>query len=548
MKMKWKVLSLTISALALVVLGTTAYANKNRDTEDKISNNVFIEDMNISGMTEEEARSAVESYLEEINTKTLTFKINEHEVLVEASELGLTWANEDVIQDAVNLGSGGNIIQRYKAVKDLEREPHVFELEIEADRNLVESIISEKCLEFDIEAVDSGLKRENESFTIVEGNDGLEVAVDDSIENVVSFIADTWDREDASVDLIVEVTKPKGTPEELSKVKDLLSSFTTSYSSSGSSRSGNVENGTRLINGFVLYPGDIFSAYEAISPFTTGNGYYLAGSYLNGMVVDSLGGGICQVSTTLYNAVLRAELEIVERSPHSMVVGYVDLAADAAIAGTYKDLKFKNNTDSPIYIEGITQGKKLTFNIYGQETRPSNRTIEFKSETLSSTSPGPDSVTWDGGLAAGVTKVTQEAHAGYVAKLYKYVYENGVQVSVEEVNKSSYKASPKFISIGTATANPEYAARIAEAMATGDYALIHAAVNAVAAEEAAQTSAEPQPEQPAPQPEQPTPQPEQPAPEPEQSTPEQPAPEQQPVPESQPQSETQPQTETPEVQ
>ena len=110
------------------------------------------------------------------------------------------------------------------------------------------------------------------------------------------------------------------------------------------------------------------------------SGYAMAGSYLNGEVVDSMGGGICQVSTTLYNAVLRAELNVTERSPHSMTVHYVDLSEDAAIAGTYKDLKFVNSTEYPIYIEGYTTSdKKITFNIYGKETRDKNRTISFES-------------------------------------------------------------------------------------------------------------------------------------------------------------------------
>ena len=96
--------------------------------------------------------------------------------------------------------------------------------------------------------------------------------------------------------------------------------------------------------------------YETVAPFTAENGYAMAGSYLNGEVVDSMGGGICQVSTTLYNAVLRAELEVVERSPHSMTVHYVELSEDAAIAGTYKDFKFKNSTDYPIYAKKVAHG------------------------------------------------------------------------------------------------------------------------------------------------------------------------------------------------
>ena len=95
----------------------------------------------------------------------------------------------------------------------------------------------------------------------------------------------------------------------------------------------------------------------------------MAGSYISGKVVDSIGGGICQVSTTLYNAALLAELEITERHTHSMTVSYVDLSADAAIAESAgKDFRFVNNTDYPIYIEGIIKNKQITFNIYGKET------------------------------------------------------------------------------------------------------------------------------------------------------------------------------------
>lgn len=97
------------------------------------------------------------------------------------------------------------------------------------------------------------------------------------------------------------------------------------------------------------------------------NGYALAGSYENGQTVQTYGGGICQVSTTLYNAVIRAELKIVERFPHSMTVHYVPRSADAAIAGTHKDMKFKNTFDTPIYIEGKANGSTITFTVYGKK-------------------------------------------------------------------------------------------------------------------------------------------------------------------------------------
>ena len=150
------------------------------------------------------------------------------------------------------------------------------------------------------------------------------------------------------------------------------------------------------INGTVLYPGEEFSVGQTIGPLTAAGGYELAGAYENGQTVQSYGGGVCQVSTTLYNAVLKAELEVTQRSNHSMIVTYVKPSMDAAIAGDYKDLKFVNNLDAPIYIEGYTVGKDIYFNIYGQETRPSNRKVTYESEVVSEEDPGTQFVATGG--------------------------------------------------------------------------------------------------------------------------------------------------------
>lgn len=153
---------------------------------------------------------------------------------------------------------------------------------------------------------------------------------------------------------------------------------------------------------------------------------------------------------------LLAELEVVERYNHSMSVGYVPLSMDAALAGTWKDLKIKNNTDTPIYIEGIYDASgKLTFNIYGEETRPSNRKVEYVSETLS-TIPSSQVVKQDASKPAGYRAVTSRGHTGYTARLWKKVYVDGVLQSEEVVNKSSYSASPTYVTVGTgAAAQPE---------------------------------------------------------------------------------------------
>ena len=222
--------------------------------------------------------------------------------------------------------------------------------------------------------------------------------------------------------------------------------------------------------------------YETVAPFTAENGYAMAGSYLNGEVVDSMGGGICQVSTTLYNAVLRAELEVVERSPHSMTVHYVELSEDAAIAGTYKDFKFKNSTEYPIYIEGYTTSdKKITFNIYGKETRDSNRSISFESVLVNEVKPNTI-LRDDAGQGLGYKNVSA-GKTGYVAELYKIVKVNGVQTDRIKINKSTYKGSDRVVTYGTA-GDPTLSENLRAAIAAQDEALADAnvaAANAAAA-------------------------------------------------------------------
>ena len=145
---------------------------------------------------------------------------------------------------------------------------------------------------------------------------------------------------------VVQTKKPKYTKKMNEKCTDLLGEYSTDYSSSTTDRCNNVQTAAGRINGTILNPGQTFSTVKVIKDRTEENGYKAAPEYSGGKVVSGVGGGVCQVSTTLYNAVINAELQVVERSPHSMVVHYVSVSRDAAISGNYKDLKFKNNTKS----------------------------------------------------------------------------------------------------------------------------------------------------------------------------------------------------------
>lgn len=458
------------SMLALILASAFSFGiTVQAKEQDTIKTGVYAEDINLSGKTRIEATAAIEGYLEDLSQVEITLQAaNNKEVKVTAADLGMTWANPELVDEALELGEHGNIIERYKALKDLEHENHVFDIELEFDIQAINDIIANKCTKYDQKAINVSLKRENDTFTVIEGQTGYVLDVETSIDKVYDHLTGDWNHQPTSIALDVVVSEPKGSAEELAEVKDILGSFTTSFATSGAARTGNVTNGCNLINGITLYPGEEFSALEAVTPFTEANGYYMAASYASGKVVDSLGGGICQVTTTLYNAVLLSELEVTQRHNHSMIVAYVDPAADAAVAESAgKDFCFVNNTEYPIYIEGIVKNKHITFNIYGKEYRDAGRKVTYESEVVETTPPSADVITVDAAQPIGYI-VKESAHTGYKAKLWKVVTENGVEVSREQVNSSSYKMTPRYATVGTATADPNAYNEIMAAVSTSN--------------------------------------------------------------------------------
>lgn len=444
--------------------------------EDTILKGVMIDQVDVSGMTKKEALAALESYEAKLGEKTISLGIGDDVVEASLSGFGMTYSNEEVVDEALGIGRTGNIVKRYKDQKDLQHSGKVFVLSWEANEALVKAFVEENCTKYDREAKNASLSRTNGKFEFVAGTQGLVLDVDASVRVIIDYLQNgfTPDGTGEVIELKTKITEPEGSAEQLAYVQDLLGSFTTSFSTSSSNRCKNVSSGAEHINGTVLYPGEQFSAYEVVAPFTEENGYAMAGSYLNGEVVDSMGGGICQVSTTLYNAVLRAELDVTERSPHSMTVHYVELSEDAAIAGTYKDFKFINSTEYPIYIEGYTTAdKKVTFNIYGKETRDSNRTISFESVKVSET-PASTVLTENAGQPIGY-KTVSKGNTGYVAELYKIVKVNGVETDRIKVNKSTYRGSNRVVTYGTA-GDPVLSENLRAAIALQDEALADANV------------------------------------------------------------------------
>lgn len=418
-----------------------------------IQSGITIGGVDVGGMTEAAAeqklRDTFAGYGKAVITLTGSEGSGQEPVEVTADQLGLSWTDHSAVEKAGSYGHGPNLIARYKEKKDLEQNGAEVAADLGFRRGDIMSVLENQCASFNQEAVDAGLTRENGQFVVHDGTPGTVIDEAASADKILSVLSDDWKGQNLTIALDMKTEQPRGSAQELAEVKDLLGTFTTSYPNSGEARCTNIANACGFIDGTLVYPGQEFSVLKTITPFTAENGYELAGSYLGSQVVDSFGGGICQVSTTLYNAVIRAELQVDERHNHSLVVGYVDLSDDAAIAeSSGMDFKFTNTLDCPVYLEGTISGKSITFNIYGKETRDPGRKVSFESETLETVEPEGEAVYTDSTQPVGTITYTA-AHTGYRAQLWKVVTENGKEVSREVFNRSTYNMAPKSCTVGT---------------------------------------------------------------------------------------------------
>ena len=408
---------------------------------------VSVDGQSLAGMTAEEARDAVKAYVGSQGQHKVTLSVEGRDVETTAGELGYHWANEQVVDEAAAEYAGGSLIRQYMAKKDLAESPVDLPLEVGVASSSVAQFVNTQCQDMGTAPQNASIARENGAFVITESIPGKTVDAEATGEALNQALAQGLD-EAVRVEAVIMETEPEITTEDLASIQDVLGTATTSFSSSGAARSTNVSVGASKINGRVLMPGEVLSGYECLQPFTSANGYKGAASYANGQVVDSIGGGVCQVSTTLYNAALQAELEIVERQNHSMIVTYVEPSMDAAIAGTVKDLKIRNNYSTPIYVEGYTENKQITFTIYGKETRPANRKVEYVSETLGRTSPGDPQLIVDPTLAPGARVRVQSSHTGLRSRLWKVVAVDGVEQERTLLNEDTYNASKAIYRVG----------------------------------------------------------------------------------------------------
>ena len=460
----------TFRVLSLFLLCAAAWyfpAECVKAEEQKALGGVYVEDVSVGGMTESEITEAVDDKMEQLKSSIINLYVGEQTAQVSAGELGLSCSDTEIAKTALAVGQQGNVLTRFRMKRELEKGKQVvLPLTFTVDANAAKEALETYAVPLNTEAVDASLTRENGEFVLNRGQNGYTVNVDASVEKVVTYMTENWRGGIGGVETVTDVTPAGGNPEQLALVKDVLGQGATEYGGSSAGRKKNVKTGAEKINGALLQPGEEFSVEDAVVPFTEENGYAPAPSYEMGKVVDTYGGGICQVSTTLYLAALRAELEITERYNHSMMVHYVDPSKDAAIAEGLKNLRFVNNTDAPIYIEGTADGSTIQFIIYGHETRDPNRKISYESETVSTVEPDTE-LSADGSAAFGSITQTSAGSEGAKARLWKIINDNGTETR-EQVNSSTYQAKPNRYSIGTNTEDGEAKAAMLNAIASND--------------------------------------------------------------------------------
>lgn len=310
-------------------------------------------------------------------------------------------------------------------------------------------VFSKEANKIDIDAIHSEIYKEAQDasyttnpYAVYPSSNGLDFNI--SIDEAKALI--TGDKDSYTIPLKTLYPNVKTSDIGIEAFPDLLSSYSTSFASSSSNRATNVSLATNKINGKVLMPGEVFSFNGTVGKRTPQAGFKVAGVYMNGQIATDYGGGICQVSSTLYNAVLRANLEIVDRSNHMFEVGYVPIGTDATVSWGAPDFKFKNSRSYPIKIVTSSSNRKCVVKFYGLK-ESEEYDIEIVSYRTGSV-PYRTTYTTDSSLAAGQQKVIQRGSNGAKSVAYRIRKKNGQVISKELLSKDTYDPHNQIIAVG----------------------------------------------------------------------------------------------------
>lgn len=283
-----------------------------------------------------------------------------------------------------------------------------------------------------------------QGLIVVPGQSGLKVDADKTFQALPGQMGK---RTAVQIPIVLQELQPEVTADMLQNIGE-LAHYSTYYNTGEVNRSHNLVLAAAHINKTVIAPHTNFSVNDTVGERTVGNGFLDAKIIVGDKFELGLGGGVCQVSSTLYNAVLLAGLEIVERGNHNLAVAYVPLGLDATVAYGLQDFRFNNNTDSAIYVRAVTYGGQLTINIYGNlKDKKQVELYHIVDQTLDFTTV----VETDLSLQPGEQRVDHNGQPGYVVRSFRTFYDSqGNIVKTELLARDTYQPLNKLILQGPA--------------------------------------------------------------------------------------------------
>jgi len=412
---------------------------------ERIHSNITVNGIDLGGLTVAEAEKLLQQKMEPfIDESAVTIKFRDKQWKLSYREAGFQFDYSDAAIKAYNIGHKGNYFKRVADVIKTQLERRDIKLNFTYDSQKIGNKLAAIAKEVEQEAADATIKLEKGSFVITEEKEGRKLEVSKTYDLIKQQIDQLSSGE---VELSVVITIPQITKADLANIKDKLGEYSTKFNAADTDRTHNIKIATKSASHVLVKPGEVFSLNKVMGPRLAKYGYKEANVIVNNELVPGIGGGVCQVSSTLYNAALLSNLKIVERKSHSLPSTYVPLGRDATIAGDYIDFKFENNTGYPIYIYGEVSGNWVKFSIYGRNEYP-GRVVKIITEIIKKTEP-KIKIIEDPTLPVGTEIEEKKAYTGYLVKSYRIVMENGKEISREELPLSVYKASDGIKRVGT---------------------------------------------------------------------------------------------------
>lgn len=397
---------LILTAIVGLILGLTVvfFKIKEKTLETQIEKsqkicygNKYIDKLSLEGMNKEQILYILDNEISEIKNRVVKVKVNDQEfvntidtfnptikILINGEATKIS-SNEEIAEYLIKVDKDLTTIEQLNIIENPQLGTNVvLTFDYTIDGEIVEQYVSDLADRFYVAKVEATMTLNDKGqFEVTDSADEQKL----NEKKLVKSINNTSNKKDLKsvirIDGKVSVSKAHYNSKDLKEITTLISSFQTNFVAS-SARGSNIILGSSRINGTVLMPGDKFSVDEVILPRTSENGYLVGKAYLDGRTVDSVGGGVCQIATTLYNTILQAGIIPEVRKAHSMPVSYVPLGLDAAVTTGIKDLVFTNTLSVPIYIEAKNQGNTLIYNIYSKENALEGYTYQPRSVQHSS--------------------------------------------------------------------------------------------------------------------------------------------------------------------